>query len=183
MTGVSGPDVGMLTSFWPEDGQSIAAPLELHRTRVKEEWVDYNGHLSEWAYLLVFGDNSDAFFRFIGVNDAYRAGGRSLYTAETHLRHVGEAKLREGLTLTLQVLGFDAKRLHLLHQMYRGTECAATAEQLLLHVDRRAGRVVPFSAQLAARLESIASAHAQLGVPAFVGRTIRAPDGDAKRGT
>jgi acyl-CoA thioester hydrolase len=183
MAGVSGPDKGRLTSFWPGGGEPIAAPLELHRTRVREDWVDYNGHLSEWAYLLVFGDNSDAFFRFIGVNEAYRAGGRSLYTAETHLRHVRETKLHQQLTLTLQVLGFDSKRLHLLHQMYRGTECAATAEQLLVHVDTYEGRVVAFSAQLAARLERIASAHAELGVPAFVGRTIRTPDGDAKRGS
>jgi acyl-CoA thioester hydrolase len=181
MAGVSGTGDGMLTSVWPEDGQPIAAPLELHRTSVREEWVDYNGHLSEWAYLLVFGDNSDALFRFIGVNDVYRAGGRSLYTAETYLRHLREAKLHQQLSLTLQVLGFDSKRLHLLHQMYRGTECVATAEQLLLHVDTREGRVVAFSAQLAARLACIASAHAGLAVPAFVGRTIRAPDGDAKR--
>jgi acyl-CoA thioester hydrolase len=183
MAAVSGPGEARLTSCWPEDGQPIAAPLELHRTSVREDWVDYNGHLSEWAYLLVFGDNSDAFFRLIGVNDAYRASGRSLYTAETHLRHLREAKLHQQLTLTLQVLGFDSKRLHLLHQMYRGTDCAATAEQLLLHVDTREGRVVAFSAQLAARLRRIASAHAELGVPAFVGRTIRAPDGDTKRGS
>jgi acyl-CoA thioester hydrolase len=183
MAGVGGPCARMLPSFWPEDDQPIAAPLELHRTSVREEWVDYNGHLSEWAYLLVFGDNSDAFFRFIGVNDAYRAGGQSLYTAETHLRHLCEAKLGQRLTLTLQILGFDSKRLHLLHRMYRDSECAATAEQLLLHVDTRAGHVAAFSAQLAARLERIASAHAQLGVPAFVGRTIRAPDGDSKRGS
>lgn len=183
MAEVSAPGEGRLTSFWPEDGQPISAPLELHRTRVQEDWVDYNGHLSEWAYLLVFGDSSDAFFRFIGVNEAYRAGGRSLYTAETHLRHLREAKLHQQLTLTLQVLGADSKRLHLLHQMYRGTECAATAEQLLLHVDSRAGRVVAFSAPLAGRLERIASAHAELGVPAFVGRPMRAPDGDAKRGS
>lgn len=183
MAEVSEPGVGMLTSFWSQQGPPIAAPLELYRTSVREEWVDYNGHLSEWAYLLVFGDNSDAFFRFIGVNDAYRAAGRSLYTAETHLRHLREAKLHQPLTLTLQVIGLDSKRLHLLHQMYRGTECAATAEQLLLHVDTRAGRVAAFPAPLASRLERIASAHAELGVPAFVGRTIRVPDGDAKSGS
>jgi acyl-CoA thioester hydrolase len=183
MAGVSGSGAGMLTSFWPEDGQPIPAPLELHQTRVREQWVDYNGHLSEWAYLLVFGDNSDAFFRFIGVNDAYRAGGQSLYTAETHLRHLREAKLHQQLALTLQVLGLDSKRLHLLHQMFLGTQCAATAEQLLLHVDMREGRVAAFPAQIAARLERIASAHAELAVPEFVGRTIRTPDGDAKRGS
>jgi acyl-CoA thioester hydrolase len=183
MTGVSGPGAGRLTECWPDDRQPIAAPLELHEATVRDDWVDYNDHLSEWAYLLIFGDSSDAFFRYIGVDEAYRASGRSLYTAETHLRHLREVKLHQQLTLTLQLLGVDSRRLHLLHQMYQGSECTATAEQLLLHVDTRAGRVAAFSAQLAARLECIALAHAELAVPAFVGRPIRAPDGGAGHGS
>ncbi|MDX6312082.1 MAG: hypothetical protein QOF44_1546 [Streptomyces sp.] len=54
------------------------APLRLHRTTVRREWVDYNGHLSESCFLLVFGDGSDAFFRCIGVDEEYRAAGRLL---------------------------------------------------------------------------------------------------------
>jgi carnitine 3-dehydrogenase len=162
---------------------AIPAPLQLYATAVAPEWVDYNDHLSEWAYLLIFGDSSDAFFRYVGVDEAYRASGRSLYTAETHLRHLREVKLHQRLTMTLQLLGVDSRRLHLLHQMYRGGECAATAEQLLLHVDTRAGRVAAFPPHLAARLERIASAHAELAVPAFVGRPIRAPDGGAEHGS
>jgi acyl-CoA thioester hydrolase len=164
-------------------GAAIPAPLQLYSASVAPEWVDYNDHLSEWAYLLIFGDGSDAFFRYVGVDEAYRASGRSLYTAETHLRHLREVKLNQQLTLTLQILGVDSRRLHLLHQMYRGGECAATAEQLLLHVDTRAGRVTAFSAQLAATLERIASAHAELAVPAFAGRPIRAPDGGGGHGS
>lgn len=83
----------------------IGTPLRLHATTVKASWVDYNEHLSEWAYLLIFGDNADAFFRFVGIDEAYRAAGHSLYTAETHLRHLREVKLGQRLNLTLQVLG------------------------------------------------------------------------------
>jgi len=93
-----------------DPGRSIPAPLQVHTTTVVPEWVDYNGHLSEWAYLLVFGDNADALFRFIGIDEAYRAAGRSLYTAETHLRHLREVKLGQHLVLTLAVLGHDAKK-------------------------------------------------------------------------
>ena len=75
-------------------GQLIPAPLRLHETTVAPEWVDYNGHLSEWAYLLVFGDSADAFFRYFGVDEGYRAAGRSLYTAETHLRHLARGPPR-----------------------------------------------------------------------------------------
>jgi acyl-CoA thioester hydrolase len=158
--------------------EPVPAPLRLYETKVAAEWVDYNGHLSEWAYLLVFGDNADAFFRYFGVDEDYRAAGRSLYTAETHLRHLHEAHLGEPLRLSLQVLGTDAKRLHIAHEMTGTTgEPLATAEQLLLHVDMRAGKVAPFPAQIADRLRRIRDAHASLGVPGYVGHVMRIPGG------
>ncbi len=149
------------------------APLRLHETTVAPEWVDYNDHLSEWAHLLVFGDAADAFFRYVGVDEDYRAAGHSLYTAETHLHHLREARLGERLRLTLQVFGTDAKRLHIAHEMFNaGGDRLATGEQMLLHVDTRAGRVVPFPGDLAARLRRIAAAHAVLPVPDYVGHVM-----------
>jgi acyl-CoA thioester hydrolase len=174
---VSVSPTGNLAGPWPP-GPPIPAPLRLHETTVAAEWVDYNGHLSEWAYLLVFGDNADAFFRYLGVDEEYRAAGRSLYTAETHLRHLHEARLGERLWLTLQVLGVDTKRLHIAHEMRNAAHAAiATAEQLLLHVDTRAGKVAPFPGPIAGRLRQICGAHAGLPVPGHVGRVIRAPGG------
>jgi len=32
----------------------IAAPLSLYKTRVKPEWVDYNNHLNDGYYLVIF---------------------------------------------------------------------------------------------------------------------------------
>ena len=158
-------------------GGSIPAPLQIHAATVVPEWVDYNGHLSEWAYLLVFGDNADALFRFIGIDDAYRATGRSLYTAETHLRHLREVKIGQQLVLTLAVLGHDAKRLHILHEMrVDGIGVVATAEQLLLHVNSALGRVAPFGSEIADRLRQIATAHAPLGMPGYAGRCLRIPE-------
>ena len=152
------------------------APLRLHETTVAAEWVDYNDHLSEWAYLLVFGDAADAFFRYVGVDEEYRASGRSLYTAETHLHHLREARLGERLWLTLQVLGTDAKRLHIAHEMFNAAgDRIATGEQMLLHVDTRAGKVTPFPEELAGRLRRIAAAHAELPVPDYVGRVMAIP--------
>lgn len=172
------PLEGRRAGPWPPDG-GIPAPLRLCETVVAAEWTDYNAHLSEWAYLLVFGDSADAFFRFFGVDDAYRAGGRSLFTAETHLRHLGEARAGDRLRLTLQVLGVDAKRLHIAHEMFgaEGGGLLATAEQMLLHVDTGAGRVTPFPAGIGDRLRQIRAAHAALPVPPYIGRVMAIPGG------
>lgn len=161
-----------------EPGRPVDAPLCLHRTRVRAEWTDYNGHLSESCYLLVFGDASDAFFRYAGIDERYRAGGRSLYTAETHLHHLREAGEGDPLRLTLQVLGLDRKRLHLFHAMYlgEGDTLLATAEQLLLHVDTREGRVTPLDDDLFGRLRAVLAAHAPLPRPAAVGHVMGIPE-------
>ena len=175
MARIRTPQEGRRAGLWPPPGP-IPAPLRLHETAVAAEWADYNGHMSESAYLLVFGDSADAFFRFFGVDEAYRAGGRSLFTAETHLRHLGEARADDRLRLTLQVLGVDAKRLHIAHEMSgAGGGLLATAEQMLLHVDTGAGRVTPFPAWIGERLRQIRAAHAVLPVPPYVGHVMAIP--------
>jgi acyl-CoA thioester hydrolase len=155
----------------------IPVPFRLHEVTVPAEWTDYNHHLTESAYLLIMGESSDAFFRFFGVDDAYRDAGHSLFTVETHLRNLREAREGERLSLTIQVLGTDAKRLHIVHEMRSATgDLIATAEQMLLHVDTRAGQVAPFPSHIAGVLREISAAHAAaLPVPEYVGRSIRIP--------
>jgi betainyl-CoA thioesterase len=152
----------------------IDAPLALHKATVPAQWVDYNGHMSEWCYLLLVGDAADAFFRFIGIDEAYRAGGHSLYTAETHLHHLRESALGDHLTVPLQLLDVGPKSLHLFHTVHNQatSEDAATAEQLLVHVDMAAGRVIPMPGGLRERLEEIRLAHAALPVPQAVGHVM-----------
>src|SRR6516165_7018410 len=131
----------------------VPAPFRLPEVTVAAEWTDYNHHLTESAYLLIMGESSDAFFRFFGIDDAYRAAGHSLYTVET--------------------------QLHILHEMYGATgSLIATAEQMLLHVDTRAGQAAPFPSHIAELLGEIRAAHAAvLPVPEYVGRSIRIPPG------
>jgi len=157
-----------------KDAPDISQPLRLVDTRVSAAWVDYNGHMTEHRYLQVFGDTSDALLRLIGVDFAYVEGGHSYYTVENHIRHLGEAKLGQGLYATLQVLGFDEKRIRYfttIHDAQSG-EVLATAEQLMLHVSAKAGKSSAAPAEILARLAPIADAHAKLPVPQGVGRSV-----------
>ena len=152
----------------------IDAPLALYQSTVPADWLDYNGHMSEWCYLLLVGNAADAFFRYAGIDEAYRAAGRSLYTAETHLHHLREAALGDRLGVPLQLLDVGPKSLHLFHTVRNeGTgEQVATAEQLLVHVDVATGRVVPMPEDLHERLAAICEAHAALPRPAAVGHVM-----------
>lgn len=154
-----------------DDEAAIPTPLRLHNTEVSQRWVDYNGHMSESCFLLVFGDNSDAFFRFIGIDEQYRAAGGSLYTVETHLHHRGEAALGDPLELSLQVLDHDHKRVHIYHAMHHGHSGAllASAEQMLINVDTERGGSAPLPDHLQQRIGAIAAAHRSAPAPATVG--------------
>jgi carnitine 3-dehydrogenase len=147
-------------------------PLPLARLEVLPSWIDYNGHMTESRYLFAASETSDAFLRLIGADLDYVQGGHSYYTAETHIRHLGEGKLGDRLTGRVQVLDGAGKRLHLWIEIARGDEVLATVEQILLHVDMAAGRAVDPPAAIRARLDPIAAAHGALPRPAAAGRHV-----------
>jgi acyl-CoA thioesterase FadM len=114
------------------------------QTAVLPEWVDYNSHLTEGAYGRLFADATDHALIELGFGPEYRAKtGGTFYTVETHIRFL--QGVREGALLQIesQVLGVDAKRLHLWHVM-RTTDVqdpVATQESMLIHVDIASGSV------------------------------------------
>lgn len=151
-------------------------PLTLLEGRVPEDWIDYNGHMTESRYLQVFGETTDALLARIGAGPDYVAGGHSYYTVETHILHLGEARRGDAYRTTTQILGADAKRIHVFHRML-GADGAvvATAEQMLLHVDMTASRACPAAAPVLAALDPLAAAHRALPRPAAAGRAVGAP--------
>ncbi len=155
-------------------GAEVEAPLRLYQATVQPEWLDYNGHMSESCYLLAMGDASDALFRYIGIDEAYRAAGRSFYTVETHLNNLGEVGGGEPLAITTQLLDLDEKRLHFFHALYHGQggDLLATAEQMLLHVDMTGPRSAPIAPEVFEALQAIMSAHKDLSKPEQAGRRI-----------
>ena len=158
------------------DALPADAPLALHEAVVSPEWIDYNGHMTEYRYLEVLADTTDRFLPLIGAGADYAASGRSYYTVETHIRHLGEAHAGDRLAVTTQLLGHDAKRVHLFHELRRADDGTrvATGEHMLLHVDATAGRAVAADAEVVAALERIAVAQAGLPLPNGAGRSIGA---------
>ncbi len=149
-------------------GMAIDTPLPLYQCRVAPDWVDYNDHMTESAYLLAFGWASDAFFRYIGIDEDYRAAKHSFYTVESHLVYTKECSTGEPLRFTTQLLGHDHKRLHIFHAMYHGDtgDLLCTNEQVLVHVDMEAGRSANTLDGPKAVLDEIWKVHSQMERPA-----------------
>ena len=146
---------------------AAAPPLPLFETYVRPEWIDFNGHMTDSRYLQVFGDATDALFRYAGIDSAYRKSGRAMYTVETHVRYRAEARALEGLYVSTRVLEVDEKRVRLSHSLHRRRDdaVAATAEQVYVHVTAPPAKAAPMDAGVRARLlqlqTSQGSGHAQ----------------------
>ncbi|MGI8711927.1 MAG: carnitine 3-dehydrogenase [Solirubrobacteraceae bacterium] len=138
--------------------------LRLHEAIVAPDWIDYNGHMTEYRYLQVLADTTDVFLARIGAAGDYVAAGRSYYTVESHLRHTGEAHAGDRLAVTTRLLGHDDKRVHLFHELRRAADevVVATGEHMLLHVDTPAGRASPAQPFVLAALGAIAEHQAAL---------------------
>lgn len=158
------------------------APLRLHRETVRPEWIDYNGHMNVAYYLLAFDHATDAVLDHFGIGKEYAEGeGRSMFAVEAHLTYAREVTEGDGLTFASFILGADAKRLHLFHEMHHEEDgfLAATAEFVLVHVDLAERRSLPLADGIAERLARTAAEHGALPVPPQAGRSVglRTPKG------
>lgn len=160
-----------------EPGTEIGSPLELYECDVEPDWVDYNHHMTEGAFLVAFGWASDALYRFIGDDEAYRAAGSTFFTAETHINYLREGSAGDRLRFTTQIVGLDSKRLHFYHEMYnaRTGDLMATTEQMVLHVDTNAGKVSPIHGTPAEALAAIWVQHKNMDRPENLGRVMEVP--------
>lgn len=154
------------------------AGLVVYRDTVRGEWVDYNGHLRDAFYMLIFSFATDALIDEIGLPDAVRkTRGRSIYTLEAHINYLHEIKQGAQVRVEMRLLAHDAKRLHLYLEMFAddGVEPVAAGEQMLLHVDTSGPRSVAFDDDIAERVRALAEAHALLPPVAYAGRAIGLP--------
>ena len=146
---------------------------------VRPDWIDYNGHMSDFRYTQLFGEATDALYRRVGVDAAYRDAGHMFYTVESHIKHTGEAKAGEPMLVDTQILAVDDKRLHVFHRLTHGISGAtiATGEQMHLHVDNRAAKASPMGAALRAKLDTLRAQHAKLPKNAEAARYIGQANG------
>lgn len=145
-------------------------------------WVDYNGHLNDAYYLVIFSYATDGLMAAIGLDAAGRAAtGHTMYTLEVHLNYVQEVHEGVAVQVRSQILGADAKRVHLFHTLHRQDSGAllATNEQMLSNIDTSntdtGPRTAPFAPAVAARLHALVQQHAALPRPANAGRRIALP--------
>ncbi|WP_419553610.1 thioesterase family protein [Candidatus Poriferisodalis sp.] len=164
----------------PTDGV-LPAPVEVLRGTVQQEWIDYNGHLNAGYYLVAFDDAIAPWMDFIGLGTAHRAvRDITTFSAQNHIAYVREIGPDEPYVISVQLLGFDRKRVHAFQVMTqtRDDYVAAICEVMSLNIDGPTRRVAPMADEPYERLGEIWAVHRELPIPPQVGRLIAIPPSD-----
>ncbi|WP_168190256.1 thioesterase family protein [Luteithermobacter gelatinilyticus] len=154
--------------------ETLYGPVMLEAT-VKEEWIDFNGHMNMAYYILLF---DQALTNFLDEHDLgldyVREEDKSMFALENHVTYQHELSQGTPVRVHFQLLDMDSKFIHYFMRIFHAHEnlLSATMEQISLHVDVRTRRPARFPEAKIARLRKVLEQHSNLPRPRELGRTI-----------
>ena len=96
---------------------------------------------------------------------------------EAHVRYLRELKLEDPVRVIVQLLDYDAKRIHVYEELRHATEnwVSATSENMTLSGNMASKKVAPCQGDVLQLLERMKTAHAERPRPEDAGRAVQMP--------
>ncbi|WP_086428092.1 thioesterase family protein [Staphylococcus cornubiensis] len=146
--------------------------------KVENDWIDRNGHMNDAIYARVFSLAIDHFHDAIGLTtEARDLRDYTVFTIETHISYLKELKLHAPFHIKVQIYDFDAKRTHffleLIHQETKAI--MATAETMMMGMDRKTGRPAPYPDDIYQHIQHYAESQGHIVWPKQLGHRIGIP--------
>ena len=109
-----------------------------YHTNVHSDWIDYNGHMQDAYYGLVFSHGVDALQDEVGFDHAYRdATGCTIYLVEEHKYFLKEVKYADALAVNIHLISQTDKLFHLYAEMICAQKTVALCELIEMHVQQK----------------------------------------------
>jgi acyl-CoA thioester hydrolase len=138
--------------------EQVAALPEIHQHVVGPEHLDENQHMNIGHYFAFGGSALWARHqRDLGMPDSYiTERGLTTFTAEQHLRYLGESVEGDRIGVSTVVVDRSARALHAAALVVNHTrrELSCVMEGTTVHVDFATRRPVPFPDDVAALLDA-----------------------------
>lgn len=157
-----------------QENPLIASPV----IAIEPGWVDYNGHLNQAFYGVIFDRAIDEALAPVGLGPDYiKERNCSYMTVESHTCFIRELMQTDPVRVYSRVIDFDDKRLHMFCELKHAAEdwLAATVEYMFLHIDMGVRRTSPWPADLRGKLEALKQQASVLPIPERSGRRIAIP--------
>ena len=114
---------------------------------IESGWVDYNGHLNQAYYGVIFDRSIDEALAPLGLGPDYiKQRNCSYMTVESHTCFIRELMQTDPVRVVSRILDLDGKRMHMFCELQHARDgwLAASVEYMFLHIDMNIRRTSPW---------------------------------------
>ncbi|UEX90490.1 thioesterase family protein [Staphylococcus ratti] len=145
---------------------------------VRDEWIDRNGHMNDAEYARVFSLAIDHFHDQVGLTNEERDQREyTVFTLETHITYIKEMKQGTPFKIEVSIYDMDEKRTHFFLTLINehNNEVSATAETMMMGMDRQLRQPAPFPDDVYAHIQTYVESQGDVTFPKQLGHRIGIP--------
>jgi len=137
-----------------EENQKLSLPIKVSRGTVKEDWIDYNGHMNMAYYVQCFEESSDYLLENLNLGYRYAIEEqKGVFVIKCEINYRKEIKLHENFIISLEEIILDGKKLTIgLKMLNENNETLVDYKILNLNVDLNTKKSITFSPEITAQL-------------------------------
>ena len=137
-----------------EENQKLSLPIKVSQGKVKEDWIDYNGHMNMAYYVQCFEESSDFLLEHMDLGYRYAMEEqKGVFVIKCEINYRKEINLHKNFIISLEELVFKGKKLIVgLKMLNENNETIADYKILNLNVDLETKKSSAFSPKIIAQL-------------------------------
>ena len=137
-----------------EENQKLSLPTKVSTGSVKEDWIDYNGHMNMAYYVQCFEESSDFLLEHMDLGYRYAIEEqKGVFVIKCEVNYRKEINLYENFIISLEELVCKGKKLIVgLKMLNEKNEKIADYKILNLNVDLETKKSNAFSSKIIAQL-------------------------------
>ena len=137
-----------------EENQKLSLPIKVSKGKVKEDWIDYNGHMNMAYYVQCFEESSDFLLEHMDLGYRYAIEEqKGVFVIKCEINYRKEINLYENFIISLEELICKGKKLIVgLKMLNENNETIADYKILNLNVGLQTKKSITFSQKIIAQL-------------------------------
>ena len=137
-----------------EENQKLSLPVKISKGKVKEDWIDYNGHMNMAYYVQCFEESSDVLLEYMDLGYRYAVDEqKGVFVIKCEINYRKELNFNENFIICLEELVCKGKKLIVgLKMLNTNDEIVADYKILNLNVDFKSKRSITFSQKVIKQL-------------------------------
>ena len=151
--------------------------FESYVQSVREDWIDYNGHMNVAYYTLAFDKALDDFLeKNLEIGPTYvKREKKGPYSLQANYHYLDELRLGDKFFIKIYIINSDKKKIHTVLEMidFKTKGQVAVCETLLINVDLNIRKSVNYRTDVIKRIELYQDKCSEIKLPLQVGKNLK----------